>query len=49
MSSTKRRGSNTAEADDVCKLLYSGVETAKFVKAGVGILVSLLLANCVDE
>jgi len=31
------------------KLFYSDVEPAQFAQAGVGILVSPQLANCVDE
>ena len=49
ISSTGRRGCSTVELDDEWKFFYSGVEPAKFAQAGVGILVSHQLANCVDE
>jgi len=39
----------TVELDDEWKLFHSGVEPSKFVQAGVGILVRLHLASCVDE
>jgi len=40
---------DTVELDDEWKLFHSGVEPSKFVQAGVGILVRLHLASCVDE
>jgi len=49
ISSTERRGSNTAGLDDVWKFFYSGGESAKVVQAVVGILASPQLASCVDE
>jgi len=49
ISSTKRRGCNTVELDDVWKLFYSSVVPAKYTQAGVDILVSTQLASCVDE
>ena len=51
ISSTKRRDSDNVELDDVWKLFYSGIASAHFAQAGVGVLVSLSpqLTNSVDE
>jgi len=37
IASIKRRGTNTVELQDGCKLLYSGVEPAQFAQAGVSV------------
>jgi len=49
ISSTKCRGSNNVKLDSGWKLFCSGVESAQFAQAGVGILVIPQLAYCVDE
>ena len=45
----KRRGSHIVELDDEWNLFCFCVEPAKFAQAGVGILASPLLANCVND
>ena len=49
ISSTKRRGSGTVEMGGGWKLFYSGVDPTMSAQAGVGILTSPRLADCVDE
>jgi len=49
ISTTKRRGFNTAELDNCWKLFYSGVERASLASAGIKILVSPQLASFFDE
>ena len=40
MSLTRHHHSNTVEMDDYWELFYSGIEPAKFAKAGVDILIT---------
>ena len=47
ISSTKRRGSVTVELNGGWKILYSGVDAAMSAQAGVGLLVSPNVAECV--
>jgi len=49
ISSTKRRGSNTAELGDGWKLFYPRVEPEKFAQTGMEILVRPELASFLDE
>ena len=49
ISSTKRRGSGTTELKGRRKIFYSGVDAAKSAKAGVGLLVSLNIPECVVD
>ena len=49
VSSTKRRGSGTVDLDGGWKLFYSGVDPDMTAQAGVGILTSPRLADCVID
>ena len=49
ISSTKRRGSGTVELNDGWKIFYSGVDAAMSAQAGVGLLVSPNIAECVVD
>ena len=49
ISSTKRRGSGTVELKGGWKIFYSGDDVAMSAQAGVGLLVSLNLAECVVD
>ena len=49
ISSTKRRGSGTVELDGGWKIFYSGVDAAMSAQAGVGLLVSPNMAQCVVD
>ena len=49
VSSTKRRGSGTVGLDGRCKLFYSGADPSMPAQAGVGILTSPRLADCVSD
>ena len=48
-SSTKRRGSGTVELDNGWKLFYSGADPSMSAQAGVGVLSSPLLSDCVSD
>ena len=47
--STKRRGSGAVELKGGWKIFYSGVETAMSAQAGVDLLASLNMAECVVD
>ena len=47
--STKRRGSQTFELNGGWNIIYSGVDTAVSAQAGVGLLVSPNIAECVFD
>ena len=49
VSSTKRRGSGTVDLDGGWKLFYSGADPSMSAQAGVGILTSLRLSDCVSD
>ena len=49
ISSTKRRGSGTVELNGGWKIFHSGVDAAMSAQAGVGLLVSLNIAECVAD
>ena len=49
VSSTKRRGSGTVDLDDEWKLFYSGAHSTTSAQAGVGILTSPRLSDCVSD
>ena len=49
ISSTKRRGSGTVELNGGRKIFYSGVNAAMPAQAGVGLLVSPNMAECVVD
>ena len=49
ISSTKLRGSGTVELKDGWKNFYSGVDAAMSAQAGVGLLVSPSMAECVVD
>ena len=49
ISSTKRRGSGTVELNGGWKIFYSGVDAAMSAQAGVGLLVSPSIAECVVD
>ena len=49
VSSTKRCGSGTVYLDGGWKLFYSGADPSKSAQAGVGILTSLRLSDCVSD
>ena len=49
ISSTKRRGSGTVELNGGWKIFYSGVDAAMCAQAGVGLLVSPNIAECVVD
>ena len=48
-SSTKRRGSGTVELNGGWKIFYLGVDAAMSAQAGVGLLVSPNIAECVVD
>ena len=47
--STKRQGSKTVELNGGWKIFYSGVDVAMFAQAGVGLLVSPNMVECVVD
>ena len=49
ISSTKRRGSGTVELNGGWKIFYSGADAAMSAQAGVGLLVSPNMAECVVD
>ena len=49
VSSTKRSGSGTVDLDGGWKLYYSGADPSMSVQAGVAILTSLHLSDCVSD
>ena len=49
ISSIKRRGFGTVELKDGWKIFYSGVDAAMSAQAGVGLLVSPNIAECVAD
>ena len=49
ISSTKRRGSGTVNLDGGWKLFYSGADPTMSAQAGVGILLSPLMSDCVSD
>ena len=49
ISSTKRRGSGTVELSGGRKIFYSGVHAAMSAQAGVGLLVSPNMAECIVD
>ena len=49
VSSTKRRGSGTVDLDGGWKLFYCGSDPSMTVQAGVGILTSPWLSDCVSD
>ena len=49
VSSTKRRGSGTVDLDGEWKLFYSGADPSMSAQAGVEILTSLWLSDCVSD
>ena len=49
ISSTKRQGSGTVELNGGWKIFYSGVDAAMSAQAGVGLLVSSYMAECVVD
>ena len=49
VSSTKRRGSGVVDLNDGWKLFYSGADPSMSAQAGVGILTSPQLSDCVTE
>ena len=49
VSSTKRRGSGIVDLDGGWKLFDSGADPSTSVQAGVGILTSPLLSDCVFD
>ena len=49
VSSTKRRGSGTVDLDGGWKLFYSGDDPSMSAQAGVGILTSPRLSDCVSD
>ena len=49
ISSTKCRGSGTVELNGAWKIFYSGVDAAMSAEAGVGLLVSPNIAECVID
>ena len=49
VSSTKQRGSGTMDLDGGWKLFYSGADTSMSAQAGVGILTSPRLSDCVSD
>ena len=49
VSSTKRRGSGTVDLDGGWKLFYSGADSSMSTQAGVGILTSPRLSDCVSD
>jgi len=49
LSSTKRRGSGTVNLDGGWKLFYSGADPSVSTQAGVGILTSPRLSDCVSD
>ena len=49
VSSTKRRGSGTVDLDGGWKLFYSGADSSMSAQAGVGILTSPRLSDCVSD
>ena len=49
VSSTKRRGSGTVDLDGGWKLFYSGADPSMSAQAGVGILTSPRLSDCVSD
>ena len=49
ISLTKRRGSGTVELNGGWKIFYSGVDAATSAQAGVGLLVSPNVAECVVD
>ena len=49
VSSSKRRGSGTVDLDGRWKLFYSGADPSMSAQAGVGILTSPRLSNCVPD
>ena len=49
ISSTKRRGSGTVKLNGGWKIFYSGIDVATSAQAGVGLLVSPNMAECVID
>ena len=49
ISSTKRQGYVTVELNGGWKIFYSGVDAATSAQAGVGLLVSPNIAECVID
>ena len=49
VSSTKRRGSGTVDLDGRWKLFYPGADPSMSAQAGVGILTSPRLSDCVSD
>ena len=49
VSSTKRRGSGTVDLDGGWKLFYSGADPSMSAQAGVGILTSPRLSDCMSD
>ena len=49
VSSSKRRGSGTVDLDGGWKLFYSGADPSMSAQAGVGILTSPRLSDCVSD
>ena len=49
VSSTKRRGSGTFKLNGGWKIFYSGVDATMSAQAGVGLLVSPIIAECVID
>ena len=49
VSSTKQRGSGTVDLDGGWKLFYSGADPSMSAQAGVGILTSPRLSDCVSD
>ena len=49
VSSTKRRGSETADLDGGWKLFYSGADPSMSAQAGMGILTSPRLSDCESD
>ena len=49
ISSTKRRGSGTVELNGRWKIFFSGFDVAMSAQADVGLLVSLIMAECVVD
>ena len=49
VSSTKRRGSGTVDLDGGWKLFYSGADPSLSAQAGMGILTSPRLSDCVSD
>ena len=49
ISSTKHQGSGTVKLNGGWKIFYSGVDAAMFAQAGVGVLVSPNIVECVVD